>query len=148
MTFVKINALNTTIDLEEYTNLHLYFPHYCPILVKFGIRYLNIMLLSIHDFQQNWCREGHTLFTIAYARKFTCIPISFSVSPPATPPPFLTPGQGVATFLINIMAVMVITSMGRLPILDIPKNIMLFSFLPPPLRNNNSRKTMGQNQEF
>jgi hypothetical protein len=27
------------------------------------------MLLSIHDFQQNWCREGHTLLTSVYGKK-------------------------------------------------------------------------------
>jgi hypothetical protein len=41
---------------------------------------------------------------------------------------------------------MVITSMGRLPVLYIPKNMLLSLF--SPLRNNNSRSTEGQNQEF
>lgn len=49
-------------------------------------------------------------------------------------------------FIINVIAVMVITSMGRLPVLYIPKNMLLSLF--SPLRNNNSRNTVGQNQEF
>jgi hypothetical protein len=45
------------------------------------------------------------------------------------------------------MVVMVITWMGRLQALYIPKNIMILS-PSSPLRNYNSRNTMGQNQEF
>ena len=32
-----------------------YFPHLCPILAKFGVGGLQLMLLSTFEFHENWC---------------------------------------------------------------------------------------------
>jgi len=127
--FVKIKAVNATFDFGAYVNLHLYFPHYCPVLIKFGTRYLIIILVRIHDFQQNWCREDHTFFTSI------CIPISFSVSP--LPPLHLHSSHLAKVwqhFIINVMAVMVIGNYqyGQVTsTVHSNKHYVTLSFFPP-----------------
>ena len=51
--FMKIGAGCKWIDI-------LHCPHFCLFWVKFGMRDLNVMPVSMYKFHENQCREGHT----------------------------------------------------------------------------------------
>jgi len=72
----------------------------CLIWVKFGVRVLNIMLLSIFEFHKYWLTEGHTFLVGIHNITFTHISIAFSATlcTPTTPPAFLSPGWGIGAF--------------------------------------------------
>jgi hypothetical protein len=51
-----------------------YSPHvYCPNLVKFDIRHLNVMLFIIYEIRENWRREDLTFVLGAHGVTFTLV---------------------------------------------------------------------------
>ena len=147
MNFVKINAVNGTTDLEEYKNLHLYFSHACPILVKIWYKvsthnaveysWLSAKLVQGRPHFTHKCVWQENLHAYQYPSQCLLLPRHLHSSHLA---------NAWQHFIINVMAVMVITSMGVTSTGHSKKHNVTLSF--SPLRINNSRNTVGQNQEF
>lgn len=93
------------------------------------------MLLDFREFSENGHREGHTFIVTVNEITFMCILSSF---------PALLTWVWEHCILI-IAAVMVIASMGMLPLTFQNRHIV---FTVSSLRNNYSGNIVGQDQEF
>jgi hypothetical protein len=84
-------------------NSCLLFPFFNPIWIKFYVRNVNIILLSICECNCYWHREGDTFLIGKHQITSTCISAYLSLSPlhpHPTPPPLHLPsllGQGMET---------------------------------------------------
>jgi hypothetical protein len=58
--FIKIGEVRAVFYLNAKKNFYLYFPHFCPIWVKFGRRDLEVKLLSACEFHEKRQKEGLT----------------------------------------------------------------------------------------
>lgn len=80
-------------------DIHLYFPNLLSNFGGYGIRDLNIMLLSICIFPENWYRKAHTFLTGSNGITFIHVMTTFSVSTTSLLPPIHSSlGQGMGTF--------------------------------------------------